>query len=123
MCEALHLSGAAAPPLGRPREWVAEGTTYPDPLDVAFYMEGNKALRLNIYEADGVTLLRSEIFRVSTLPFSVTALAAPGSGSGMELSWSSIPGCSYQVEYAADLLAPVWLAAGSVTTALTQVTS
>jgi hypothetical protein len=61
----FSASGADAKPTGTPREWIIEGQTYADPVEIAFSSAGTKELRLNVYEADGQTLHRAEILRVT----------------------------------------------------------
>ena len=54
-------------PLTAPRDWTVEGQVLDDPMAVSFPTPGTKELRLNLYEEDGVTLLRAEILRITVL--------------------------------------------------------
>ncbi len=47
---------------------------------------------------------------------------APGAG-GIMLTWSTVPGVSYQLQYNADLTETNWINLGSATTASNSITS
>jgi hypothetical protein len=63
--EALSLDASTVEPVEAPRSWVLEGETLSDPAQFNFASQGAKEARLNIYEADGATLVRSEFYRLN----------------------------------------------------------
>ena len=50
-----------------PVDWLVEGRTLPDPAAVSFDTPGQKELRLSLYAADGSTMLRSEVLRLTVV--------------------------------------------------------
>jgi len=60
----ITATGVSAEPLDARRDWIVQGQTYADPVILSFSTTGLKELRFNLYEPDGSTILRSEVFRV-----------------------------------------------------------
>lgn len=117
--EIVTACGTGVPPIGNPREWLVENQVYADPLQISFPTIGTKSLRLNVYELDGTTLLRSEIHRIR-VQFQMTGIASIPGGSNLQLSWECVSGQTYQVEFREDPDVPVWRTIGEPLTAGTN---
>ena len=85
-----------------------------DPLLVSFPGVGTQVLRLNIYEPDGTTLLRSELYRIR-VRFELSGVSLIDSGLNIELCFECESGRVYQVEAWTD--GSTWHPAGIPTTA------
>ncbi len=112
--EMITASAAAVAPAGNPREWVVDDQVLGDPLLVSFPGVGTQVLRLNIYEPDGTTLLRSELYRIR-VRFELSGVSLIDSGLNIELCFECESGRVYQVEAWTD--GSTWHPAGIPTTA------
>jgi hypothetical protein len=113
--EIVTASAAGVPPTQNPREWIVESQVHADPLQISFPNVGTRILRLNIYELDGTTLLRSELYRIR-VQFQMTGISQIQGSSDLQLCWECVSGLTYQVEYKEDPDVPVWSAVGEALT-------
>jgi hypothetical protein len=65
--QTVIADGSTAEPVTAERHWDIEGQVLDDPATVSFPTPGAKELRLNLWEEDGTTLLRSEILRIKVV--------------------------------------------------------
>ena len=97
--EEVAADGSGVGPVGNNREWVINGQTNADPLSVSFTTSGIKTLRLNIYAADGITLLRSEFMQISVFDVMIRDAVFAVTNDTAFLQWDAASGNTYRVEF------------------------
>lgn len=76
--EDIVASGAAVAPTTNSRQWVVGGVIYPDPLTLSISEAGEHVLRLNVLAGDGVTVVKSELIRITVHPLTISLMLSKG---------------------------------------------